>query len=82
MGCSTTDNSRIVSMGSKIVGKQQKALSSVFTERKRQEARSTVKVSILYSQFEPLSYRVPLVTKDVVRSVFIPSTVNILNTAE
>lgn len=80
--------SRIVSMASKIVGKPQKALTQLFTERTRKKARSILGDSShpLFSQFEPLSsgrrYRVPLATKNVFKKSFIPSAINILNSTK
>ncbi len=77
--------SRIVSMASKIVGKSQKPLTQLYTERTRKKAKSILADSShrLFSQFESLCsrkcYRTPLATKNIFEKSFIPGAIHILN---
>ena len=78
---------RIVSMASKIVGKPQKPLSHLYSERTRRKAERIVADSShpLSSHFEPLRsgrrYRVPL-AKGVFKESFIPNAISILNSTK
>lgn len=75
---------RIVSMASKIVGKPQKPLCQIYTDRTRNKARKITVDSThpLSSEFELLKsgrrFRVPL-AKSYLKKSFIPNAISILN---
>lgn len=81
--CKTKLN-RVVSIASKIVGKPQKQLTNLYTDRLKRKARRIVADAThpLCNQFELLKsgkrYRVPL-AKGIFRKSFIPNAINILN---
>ncbi len=76
---------KIVNMASKILGKPQKQLSSLYDELIRSKAEKIISDSShpLYSEFELLPsgkrYRLPMVRKSLYKKSFVPEAVNAIN---
>ena len=77
--------SRIVKMGSKIVGKGQRQLTDIYTTRMRRKAQHIVSdpVHPLFTEFKKLPsgrrYRAAIATKNIYKKSFIPSAISLLN---
>ncbi len=76
---------KIVNMASKILGKPQKQLSSLYNELIRSKAEKIISDSShpLYSEFELLPsgkrYRLPMARKNLYKKSFVPEAVNTIN---